>query len=395
MNDGTEMEVEKSFSLCKRLKAYSAKINWTVFILICLFTMGSWIDTYGIWSQLPIITHKLDEKLTLNSKLTVITQIGQLGPFLFILGHSCAPKTCSFSRVSYLILLVGALSCFLLAFLWDQQLEIQGQKYSIALYLLNFCLSLLDGTSTVVFLPFICENYIREYIIPNYIGESLAAFVPGLLSLIQNLNNEFSHSSSIMTSCSSSSASSSLSFDHHQNQNSSSLSLPPPQEPLFSVSTFFLLMSLLLMTSTLAFYLLLNLSSSKFERQKAAEQKLKCSLLNDNSIDEDSLQISSSSSSSSSSSPKKAANDVYNNAVVVDSSSTTLISTLKKRCHILKSQQRRETAEKVFLLTIVFIVSCLGYGILPALQSYSVLPYGSYAYNLAINLSQFLFVNLF
>lgn len=310
----------------------------------------------GIWSQMPILTQQLNEAWALSSVITVISQIGQFGPLLFLVGHWYSPQKVTFVRASYLILLVGAVSCFLLAFLWDRQLEINGQKYSIALYVLNFCLSLLDGTSTVVFLPFICENYIKEYIIPNYIGESLAAFVPGLLSLIQNFDPS-SSSSSLSTGP----------FNNLTNSSNSSTSIQMPSEPLFSVTIFFILMSMLLIISTIALYLLLNTSIGRREQQKSVR-----------------IKRNQMSFSKNLSNLTKEETMICHQLDFVDNDNFhehSFIENIKEAvdCHL--------NNEKLILFTCVLVISFVGYGILPSLQSYSVLPYGLHSYNLAVNLS--------
>lgn len=47
---------------------------------------------------------------------------------------------------------------------------------------------------------------------------------------------------------------------------------------------------------------------------------------------------------------------------------------------------KKNTKEKYFLLTIIFMLSFLMYGVLPGIQTFSTLPYGDLAFNLSINL---------
>ena len=54
----------------------------------------------------------------------------------------------------YLLLLVGVVSSVLLVFLWDETATISGGEYSVALFALVFSLSLVDCSSSVLFLPF-------------------------------------------------------------------------------------------------------------------------------------------------------------------------------------------------------------------------------------------------
>ena len=92
---------------------------------------------------MPILTGELNEKWALSSILTVTTQMGQVGPIIFLLGHFFLPKLFSFANVSFVILGVGSLSCLLLCFFWKSTAFILGKERSIGVYILNFTLSLL------------------------------------------------------------------------------------------------------------------------------------------------------------------------------------------------------------------------------------------------------------
>ena len=100
------------------------------------------------------------------------------------------PFVFTYVRAIYFILSIGALSCLLLSFFWNKTAFIFNEERSVGLIVLNFSLALLDGTSSVTFLPYIGGNFIKEYIIPNYIGESLASLIPSVLSLIQGLGQD-------------------------------------------------------------------------------------------------------------------------------------------------------------------------------------------------------------
>ena len=47
----------------------------------------------------------------------------------------------------------------------------------------------------------------------------------------------------------------------------------------------------------------------------------------------------------------------------------------------------KSQTEKIILLTLIFFLSFICYGLLPGLQSYSTLPYSNQVYNLAVKLS--------
>ena len=117
-------------------------------------------------------------------------------------------------------------------------------------------------------------------------------------------------------------------------------------------------MSVLLSISTMSFFVLNNTSFGKLERQKAKEIKSKSSS-NTNSashnLDDDEMFLKE-------------------NPVV----------------HLppkLKLKQS-ESCEVATLLSMVFTTSFIGYGLIPGLQTFSVLPYGARPFNLAVNLSK-------
>jgi len=171
-------------------KEYSSKVNWTVFFCICLFTLGSWLDICAIWSELVYLVDELPEGWRLPSILNMISQLAQLGPFIFSIGRCISPKKFTFVRAIYTIFTIGLFSCLFLAFFWKKTAVIYNERRSIYLYIFNFSLSLLDGMSTITFLPYIGAHFSKEYIIPNYIGESLSSLIPGLFAIIQSIGVE-------------------------------------------------------------------------------------------------------------------------------------------------------------------------------------------------------------
>ncbi|RNA09135.1 solute carrier family riboflavin member 3-A [Brachionus plicatilis] len=326
-----------------RFLAYDSKINWIVFCFIFCFTIGAWLDINGLWCELPIMVAELPEGWRLPSILSASTQIAQIAPFTYLIGRRFAPKVFTYVNVIYVILSIGALSCFLLSFFWNKTAVIFSQKHSIGLIVLNFCLALLDGTSSVTFLPYIGTNFVKEYIIPNYIGESLAALIPSILALIQGLGQD--------PGC-----------HNVTDPLTNKTSLEAIQiKPNFSVRLYFLFMFGLLCISTIAFTLLNFSPIAKRERKSAKISKRSRTV-----SEKSELEIS----------PENAIN-----------SQTNLTSTDQQKPVASPVPVETNRREQVFLLTIIFWVSFLAYGTLPGLQSYSTLPYGNNIFNYAVNLS--------
>ena len=196
--------------------------------------------------------------------------------------------------------------------------------------LLQVCLfSKLDGTSTVVFVPYIGEKYAAQYMIPNYVGEALAAFVPGILSLIQTAGPSFDNSFSNRTN-----ETVAERFERFQQVFESKL--------LFSVSAYMSLLGVLLCSCMLAFAWLVHAQRGKSERSKFKEQKRENA---ETSHRNEGMTMSEKSGAEAR----------------VDPSQDVVFRTF--------CSQRVETGLLAFLvLFIVFLV----YGLLPSLQSYAV-----------------------
>ena len=74
---------------------------------------------------------------------------------------------------------VGAISSTLMIPFWHKTATFNGSEHSIALFVLVFFLSLVDCTSSVLFLPFMGvfkEIYLNSYLV----GEGMSGFVPSI-----------------------------------------------------------------------------------------------------------------------------------------------------------------------------------------------------------------------
>lgn len=179
------------------------------------------------------MVEELPERWRLPSILTLISQIGQIGPLIFIIGRRIFPNKFTNANAITIVLFVGALSCFCLAVFWRKTLFVFNEYRSVYLYLFSLSLSLLDSLSTITFLPYVGEFFSKEYIIPNYIGESLSSFIPGILAIIQGVGSP----------------------DECLNVTSTdnSTTVISGVKTKFSVSVYFVLMGLLICTSIISF----------------------------------------------------------------------------------------------------------------------------------------------
>lgn len=363
--------------IIERAQVYSSKVNWFVFCSIFCFTIGAWLDINGLWCETVIMVHELPEGWKLPSILSASTQIAQIGPIFFLLGKRFAPNTFTYERAIYTILFIGATSCFLLSFFWDAKATLFGHEVSLGLYILNFSLAILDGTSSVTFLPYIGGNFAKEYMIPNYIGESLAALVPSSLALAQGLGqNPGCHNVTRLV-----------------NGTNVTTTEAIPIVPNYSVQVYFLLMFTLLVISTLSFSFL-HFSSTAISARKSYaisspflvnNQRTPKNRINNNPVFDASISSNDSNTKQS----------ICSNQTLISNSPETPKNSESEQ-HIVRSYAQYSVQEKreiTTLLTLVFMLSFICYGVLPGLQSYSTLPYGNDIYNYSVNFS-FIFLPL-
>ncbi|XP_074084876.1 solute carrier family 52, riboflavin transporter, member 3-like [Macrotis lagotis] len=153
-------------------------------LLLCIFGSGSWVAINGLWVELPHLVPKLPEGWNLPSYLTVIIQLANVGPLLITLLHRFRPGCLSEIPVIYAVLTLGTIACLLFAFLWEKTSVVAGVSHSTAFLVLTFILALVDCTSSVTFLPFMARLP-AHYIKTLYFGEGLSGLLPALVALAQ------------------------------------------------------------------------------------------------------------------------------------------------------------------------------------------------------------------
>ncbi len=181
-------------------------------------------------------------------------------------------------------------------------------------------------------MPYISGNFIKEYIIPNYIGESLAALIPSVLSLIQGLGKD--------PGC------------HNVTDPSNNKTNLVPKEiiPNYPVQLYFILMFLLLCISTISFSFLNFSNLAIKERKPNAISNLKSSKID--------ILITKSNESVQNKSESNDSENSQNNYLLQKPSSNFIRFLIDKN-------GSNDKMEKIVLNFYIFIVSFLCYGILP------------------------------
>ncbi|XP_073650405.1 uncharacterized aarF domain-containing protein kinase 5 isoform X6 [Tursiops truncatus] len=300
-------------------------------VLVALFGMGSWAALNGIWVELPVVVKDLPEGWSLPSYLSVLVALGNLGLLVVTLWRRLAPGKGERAPIQ-VVQALSVVGTALLAPLWPHVAAVAGQEYSVAFLTLSFVLALACCASNVTFLPFLSRlppSFLRSF----FLGQGLSALLPCVLALVQGVGR---------------------------------LECPPtptngtPGPPIdfperFPASTFFGVLSALLVVSAAAFQgLLVLLPSPPPVPTGGPGPGLQAGAPGVEEEEEASpLQESPSKAAGTTCSPEPAAH--------------RLLST-----------------RSVCLLGLLAVTNALTNGVLPAVQSYSCLPYGRPAYHLAV-----------
>uniref|UniRef100_A0A2K6U596 Riboflavin transporter n=1 Tax=Saimiri boliviensis boliviensis TaxID=39432 RepID=A0A2K6U596_SAIBB len=298
-------------------------------LLVALFGMGSWAAVNGIWVELPVVVRDLPEGWNLPSYLSVLVALGNLGLLVVTLWRRLVPGKGERVpiRVVQVLSMVGAA---LLASLWHHVAPVAGQLHSVAFLALTFVLALACCASNVTFLPFLSHlppHFLRSF----FLGQGLSALLPCVLALVQGVGR---------------------------------LECPPaptngtPGPPLnfperFPASTFFWALTTLLVTSAAAFQgLLLLLPSPPSVPTEGLGSGLQ---VETPGAEEEALPLQEPPSQAAGTPPGP------------DPKAYGLFS-----------------ARSACLLGLLATTNALTNGVLPAVQSFSSLPYGRLAYHLAV-----------
>jgi len=296
--------------------------NIFVDILAVLFGISSWISINGLWVELPLLVERLPEAWTLASYLSVIVQLANIGPITIGLVRLGCHGQIPMVWIIMFLLGVGAISSTLMIPFWHKTATFNGSEHSIALFVLVFFLSLVDCTSSVLFLPFMGvfkEIYLNSYLV----GEGMSGFVPSIAALIQGVGGN--------PYCDNVTKIENGTLDYE-----SQLIIP---EPRFSIEGFFIFLTCMMVVSLVAF-IFLNCWPSF--RHEYADTQL-----------------------------------IVQNEETMNSSDQSTLNPDWPKIH-----QR----EFLFLLGIQCFVCFLSNGAFPSIQTYSCLPYGNAVYHLSVTL---------
>lgn len=142
----------------------------------------------------------IEKKKTLNSfqpplfrtLQTVAIQMANIAPLIYWFLNRKFSKYCNEVSATNLQLLIGTIGCIVLITSWDIQADILGSRRSVVLITCAFLLSIVDCLSSVTFLPFMAR-FRSVYLTPYLIGEALSGFLPTILAILQNVEDQYNN----------------------------------------------------------------------------------------------------------------------------------------------------------------------------------------------------------
>lgn len=263
----------------------------------------------------------------------MLVALGNLGLLVVTLWRRLAPGKSERGPIQVVqaLSIVGAA---LLAQLWHRVASVAGQHHSVAFLTLALVLAMACCASNVTFLPFLSclpPTFLRSF----FLGQGLSALLPCVLALVQGVGR---------VEC--------------PPAPGNGTPGPPRNFPeRFPASTFFWALTALLVTSAAAFQgLLLLLPSTPSVPTEGPEPGLRGGAPGvDREPVEEALPLQEPPTRAAATTPSP------------DPEAHRLLS-----------------ARPAFLLGLLAITSALTNGVLPAVQSFSCLPYGRLAYHLAV-----------
>ncbi|XP_005179334.1 solute carrier family 52, riboflavin transporter, member 3-A isoform X2 [Musca domestica] len=311
-------------------------------ILAIFFGIGTWIGINGTFIQLPLLVEVAPEGWSLPSYLSVMVQIGNLGPLTYTLIQKFCKR--NDAPMIYILLATGTLSAILTAFFYDKTAVVFGGQHSVALFALTIFTAFTACTSSVLFMPYM-GRFREIYLITYFVGEGLSGLLPSVVALIQGIGG---------------SAECRLVNTTETGEPVYEKYVPPPR---FGTEDFFIFVFVMMLLSCAGFTLLdrLKLSRTQYAAVKVGQG-------NDYVYSRDTKTSPTTLEANGNKSTVSEMDDNQNK--IVDEMAPEISSRVY-----------------VFLLLLIGTVSFFANGVFNSIQSYSCLPYGGQAYHLSATLS--------
>ncbi|XP_028673853.2 solute carrier family 52, riboflavin transporter, member 2 isoform X2 [Erpetoichthys calabaricus] len=301
-----------------------------IHVLVSLFGMGSWVSVNSLWVELPVVVSRLPEGWDLPAYLSVLIAFGNVGPIAVTLMHHFTPGRLNERLLIHSIQALAVIAAVFLAIFWTVTVDVAGVLHSLPFLILTFILALVSCTSNVSFLPFM-YRYPPQYIRTFFVGQGLSALFPCVVALGQGVGK----------------------LECRNNTLGNGTLQPFYLKENFPADNFFWFLSVMLTISGLSF-LALNFA---VHNRKSSEPS-------------GNGQSSSTSAMSAESNESLSLKD-GNHPKTEDEVKIIKIDPFW-------------TAHNVYLLLLLAVSNALTNGVLPSVQSFSCLPYGSMTYHLSV-----------
>lgn len=271
----------------------------------------------------------------LPAYLSVLIAFGNLGPVAVTVSHHCAPGRLNERLLIHCIQALAVVASVFLALFWSHKVPIAGTDRSLVFLLLTFVLSLVCCTSNVTFLPFMFR-YPPEYIRTFFIGQGFSALFPCVVALGQGVGQ---------LEC--------VTVNATANATVNATVKPEYLQENFPAQDFFVFLCVMLTVSLLSFWALSRRQTSTQEDVLAQE----CVGAGTERKGEESHPLH------------------HGGAAASDQQTTG-----EEQPRTLTFWTRRN----ISLLSLLAISNALTNGVLPSVQSFTCLPYGTMTFHLSV-----------
>lgn len=300
-------------------------------VLMALFAMGSWVSVNCLWVELPVIVSVLPEGWDLPAYLSVLIAFGNLGPIAVTITHHCCPGRLNERLVIHFIQVLAVVASVLLAIFWSHTVSVGGEQRSVPFLLLIFVLSLVCCTSNVTFLPFMFR-YPPQYMRTFFVGQGLSALFPCIVALGQGVGK---------VEC----------------KTTNGTVQPQYLEENFPAQNFFWFLSVMLTISALCFLALTRRQTSGQSTEGTSESDPVGVAAATSDDREETLPL------------KNGGTPVSEDQIEVEKQPPA---------------QTFWTPYNIYLLGLLGVSNALTNGVLPSIQSFACLPYGTMTFHLSV-----------
>lgn len=241
--------------------------------------------------------------------------------------HHCAPGRLNERLVIHCIQVLAVVTSALLAIFWSHVVTIAGEERSLVFLLFTFLLSLVCCTSNVTFLPFMFR-YPPQYIRTFFIGQGFSALFPCIVALGQGISK---------LEC----------------KTVNGTVKPEYLKENFPAQNFFWFLFVMLSISALSFW---TLTQRQTESQEDAPPQ--------------------ESDNAAATKNKEETHPLHNGETPVSEDQVQVEEQPPAQTFWIK--------RNIYLLSLLAVSNALTNGVLPSVQSFSCLPYGTMTFHLSV-----------